>query len=626
MCGIVALLAPRGAPADLESLRRMGATLRHRGPDGEASLADGPMAMHHARLAIIDLDTGAQPMRDASNVITYNGEIYNYRELRRELEVLGHVFRTSSDTEVILKAYLAWGLDCISRFNGMFAFVLYDATAGRVVAARDRFGIKPLYWCRVGESIAWASEIKALLAHPSVRAEAQQQSLQEYLTLQFVLGADTLFAGIHKVKPAHLQVVDLASRDLRESRYWTLHYDVRAERTEDDVTEELSALLEDAVRLQLRSDVPVGTHLSGGIDSGVLSALAARHLPTTLRAYTGTFRAGPEFDETPHARNIAQHIGARLEEVEPQATDFSTLLPRLVWHLDEPAAGPGLLPQFAVSQAAVRDVKVVLAGQGGDEVFGGYARYLVAYLEQAMKGAIQGTNVEDEHVVSLKSIVPNLSYLERYQPMLRQFWRSGVFESMDRRYFSLVDRLEGDVSLLSDDFRARYDREALFARFREIFDYPETRSYYNKMTHFDLSASLPALLQVEDRTSMAVGLESRVPLLDHRVVELMATLLPRVKFRGGELKYLFKRVARRWLPETIVERRDKMGFPVPLQHWLAGPSREFVYDTLLSARARTRGITNPQAVEHLLSHETPFSRQSWGLLNLELWFQTFVDR
>lgn len=626
MCGIVALLAPQGAAADLPSVRRMGATLRHRGPDGDAAVADGPMAMHHSRLAVIDLATGAQPMRDGDHVITYNGEIYNYLELRRELEAQGHAFRTSSDTEVILKSYAQWGVDCVTRFNGMFAFVLYDRARGRVVAARDRFGIKPLYWCRAGESIAWASEVKALLAHAEVRAEANEASLQQYLTLQFVLGADTLFAGIHKLQPAHVQVLDVASRELRESRYWTLHYHVDSARREQDAIEELSALLEDAVRLQLRSDVPVGAHLSGGLDSGVLAALAAKSLPAPLRCYTGTFRAGPDFDETPHARRIASHIGAHLLEVEPQASDFATLLPRLVWHLDEPAAGPGLIPQFAVSQAAAREVKVVLAGQGGDEVFGGYARYLVAYLEQAMKGAIQGTNVEDEHVVSLKSIVPNLSYLERYQPMLQQFWRHGVFESMDRRYFSLVDRLEGDVGLLSDAFRRRYDRDALFARFREIFDYPETQSYYNKMTHFDLSASLPALLQVEDRTSMAVGLESRVPLLDHRLVELMAQLLPRVKFRGGELKYLFKRAAKSLLPESIIERRDKMGFPVPLQHWLAGPSREFVHDTLLSTRARTRGITDPRAVERLLSHETPFSRQSWGLLNLELWFQTFVDR
>lgn len=626
MCGIVALLAPSGAPADVETVRTMGATLRHRGPDGDAAIGDGAMAMFHARLAIIDLATGAQPMRDGACLITYNGEIYNYKELRRELEGRGHAFRTASDTEVILKAYAEWGVDCVTRFNGMFAFVLHDAARGRVVAARDRFGIKPLYWCRAGAHIAWASEIKALLAHPDVRASADEQSLQEYLTLQFVLGAETLFAGIHKLRPAHVQVLDLGTRELRESRYWTLHYAVDAARREADAVEELEALLEDAVRLQLRSDVPVGTHLSGGLDSGVLSALAAKGLAAPLRAYTGTFRAGPAFDETPHARSIARHIGATLTEVEPQASDFATLLPRLVWHLDEPAAGPGLIPQFAVSQAAARDVKVVLAGQGGDEVFGGYARYLVAYLEQALKGAIQGTNVEDEHVVSLKSILPNLSYLERYQPMLQHFWRSGVFEPMDRRYFRLVDRLEGDVSLLSEDFRRRYDREALFARFREIFDYPETRSYYNKMTHFDLAASLPALLQVEDRTSMAVGLESRVPLLDHRLVELMASLLPRVKFRGGELKYLFKRAARNLLPDGIIERRDKMGFPVPLQHWLAGPSRDFVRDTLLSSRARTRGLTDPREVERLLAHEAPFSRQSWGLLNLELWFQTFVDR
>lgn len=625
MCGIAAVAALRGLGPSAELLQAMGAVLRHRGPDGEGTVTEGPVGLFHARLAVIDLVSGAQPMRRDALLVTYNGEIYNYRELRAELESHGHRFRTASDTEVLLAAYAQWGDDCVTHLNGMFAFVLYDRAAQRVLAARDRFGIKPLYWARTRDAMIWASEAKALLRHPELRAALDREGLEDYLTFQFTLGERTLFAGVSKLPPAHLQVLELGTGTLRTRRYWTLHYPVRDSLGESEAVEELQTLLADAVRLQLRSDVPVGTHLSGGMDSSLITALASQALDAPGPAFTGTYREGPEFDETPYARAVAAATGVELVEVEPSSDGLSELLPRLVWHLDEPAAGPGLLPQYAVSAAAARRVKVVLAGQGGDEVFGGYTRYLVAYLEQALKGAIYETNEEAEHIVSLHSILPNLPHLQRYVPMLQQFWRQGVFEPMDRRYFRLVDRLGGATSIFTEAFRATYDREAAFARFQELFAHPETRSYYNKMTHFDLQASLPALLQVEDRTSMAVGLESRVPLLDHRLVEFVATLAPRLKFRGGEMKYILKRAARGRVPDQVLDRRDKMGFPVPWQRWSSGPAREFIRDTLSSQRARERGIVDARAVERLLAHEQPFSRQSWGLLNLELWFQTFVD-
>ena len=565
-------------------------------------------------------------MRDGDRVISYNGEIYNYRELRTELAALGHRFRTTSDTEVILKAYAAWGTEAIKRLNGMFAFVLYDAEAHRIVAARDRFGIKPLYWCRAGDDLLWASEIKALLRHPAIRAEADDDALREYLTFQFVLGERTLFRGIRKLQPAHFQVVDVQTGHIEERRYWEPDYTIRTEVDEEVASRELRELLEDAVSIQMRSDVPVGTHVSGGLDSGLLTMLAARHVPAPMSAFTGTFREGPQFDETVYARAVTDAAGATLFEVVPEAQDLPSLLPRLVWHLDEPAAGPGVIPQYAVSKLASEHVRVVLGGQGGDEVFGGYTRYLVAYLEQALKGAIYESNEEAEHIVSLKSMLPNLPLLQQYVPMLQQFWRSGVFEPMDRRYFRLVDRLGGALSLLTPDFRASYDGEAVFASFQGVFNHPQTSSYFNKMTHFDQVASLPALLQVEDRTSMAASLESRVPLLDHRLVEFAAALPPRLKYRGAEMKYLLKRAVGDLIPPSVLARKDKMGFPVPLHLWAKGPIREFVCDTLLSDRALGRGIFDREEVRRLLDYEQAFSRRSWGLLNLELWFQTFVDQ
>ncbi len=293
--------------------------------------------------------------------------------------------------------------------------------------------------------------------------------------------------------------------------------------------------------------------------------------------------------------------------------------------MDEPVAGPGLFPQFMVARCAAQHVKVVLGGQGGDEIFGGYARYLVAYLEQAIKGAMFETTEEAEHIVSLKSIIPNLPSLRQYAPMMQQFWRQDLFEPMDRRYFRLIDRSGGALGLFSGDFRSTYDPEDLFARFQRVFNHPETQSYYNKMTHFDLVTNLPALLHVEDRVSMAASLESRVPLLDYRLTELVTSMPPRMKFRGGELKYILKRATSQLLPRSIMERKDKMGFPVPLHLWAKGASRDFFADVLLSSRARERGIFDVGEVEKLMRDEAAFGRRLWGLLNLELWYRQFID-
>ena len=273
----------------------------------------------------------------------------------------------------------------------------------------------------------------------------------------------------------------------------------------------------------------------------------------------------------------------------PSSNDFADVLQKLVYHMDEPVAGPGLFPQYMVSKVASQQVKVVLGGQGGDEIFGGYTRYLVAYLEQALKGAIFETTEEQEHIVSLKSIIPNLAVLRQYEPMLTQFWRSGLFEPMDRRYFKLVDRSAGALSLFTSDFRDGYESDSAFARFQTVFNHSDTLSYYNKMTHFDMVASLPALMHVEDRASMASSLESRVPLLDRRLVDLVTSMPPRMKFKGGELKYLLKRAARDMVPDEVIDRKDKMGFPVPLHLWMKDRTRDMVTDMLLSSRARERG-------------------------------------
>jgi asparagine synthase (glutamine-hydrolysing) len=613
-------------------------TLRHRGPDDEGYYVEGNVGFGHRRLSIIDLATGHQPMcnEDGTVWITYNGEVYNYLELRRELLGCGHQFRTSSDTEVVIHAYEEYGARCLDRLNGMFAFAIHDRrppttgrSAARLFLARDRFGIKPLYYCVDHEQFLFASEIKALLTYPAVSAQPHWPGLHDYLTFQFCLGDKTLFEGVKRLEPGHYLWLDLGQErpSPQVHRYWALNFEVDTHHTEDYFVDRLMWLLQDAVRLQLRSDVPLGAHLSGGLDTSTVTCIAAPLLGEPLSTFAGGFREGPEYDETAYARLVSQQAGTRHFEVWPTAAEFVEEMPRLIYHMDEPAAGPGLFPQYAVSKLASQHVKVVLGGQGGDEVFGGYVRYLVAYLEQCIKGAVFETQDEGKYVVTLESIIPALPQLQRYLPMMQSFWRDGLFEPMDRRYFRLIDRNssgEQDALFTPEFLQTRRDYSA-FEAFQEIFHNSDTRSYFNKMTNFDIQASLPALLQVEDRTSMAVSLESRVPMLDHRIVELVASMPPTMKFRNGELKYIFKQAGRNLVPAEVLARKDKMGFPVPLAEWYRSEIQDFVMDTLTSAVARERGIYRSENVEAMLAAEGKFDRRIWGLLCLELWFQQFID-
>ena len=557
--------------------------------------------------------------------IVFNGEIYNYVELREELIQLGHTFQTKSDTEVILRGYLEFGESFVTKLNGMFAFLIYDRAQQKVFAARDHLGIKPLYYHASFDTVLFASEIKALLRNVDVQAEADQSALRDYLIFQFVPGRRTLFQNIFKLLPGHYQIIDVDDLNVRTVCYWEPNFHVDLDHTEKYFQGEIRRLVEDAARIQMRSDVPLGTYLSGGLDSSIVTMLASRQAAQRIKTFTGAFAEGPEFDESSYALEVADACGAESFLVTPSELEFIDVLPKLIWHMDEPAAGPGLFPQYMLACAARKEVKVVLGGQGGDEVFGGYARYVVAYLEQALKGAIFETNEEKEHIVSLQSILPNLPSLHQYTPMLQSFWQDGAFAPMDRRYFQLIDRSGGALQLFSEEFRVDFDREAAFARFQQVFNHPDTKSYYNKMTHFDMVASLPALLHVEDRVSMAASLESRVPLLDHRIIDLVTSMPAPLKFKGAEMKYALKRAIGDILPSRILNRKDKMGFPVPLHLWARGRAKEFMRETLLSSDCRSRGMYDTDAVEKLLEGELPFGRRLWGLLNLELWHRQFID-
>ncbi|WP_296303885.1 asparagine synthase (glutamine-hydrolyzing) [uncultured Desulfovibrio sp.] len=628
MCGICGLVGGRFAAAERRHIvERMKRRLIHRGPDEEGAVAGEEYALGHRRLSIIDLTTGRQPFRspDQRFCIVYNGELYNYVELRQELESEGVQFFSNSDTEVLLNLLIRKGTSALARCNGMFAFALYDCREKTLLLCRDHAGIKPLYYTHAHGGIAFASEIKALFDVPGVMPSVNQKALQEYLVFQFCFGSKTLFAHIDKLEPGQclLRTADgkerVTSWSTRDGRP-----EVGEDAGEEALVERLRGLLQQAVHMQMRSDVPVGAYLSGGLDSSSVAYFAAQEA-RPLHCFTGRFLESPAYDESRYARMVAESCGAELHIIEPTAGDFVAWMPRIIHALDEPVAGPGAFPQFMVSAAARNTVKVVLGGQGGDELFGGYTRYLVACLELALHQAVD--EVRDQDCLTLADMLPGLPSLRNYKPMLRRFFSRGMFEPFPRRYYRLVDRSPDLFPMLTEDMRASIDEERLMEEFCAIFS-RESRSPIDDMLRFDQRTLLPALLQIEDRASMSASLESRVPLLTPALMEFAAALPALLKIKNGKLKHMLLAAMRDLLPAPVLERKDKMGFPVPLTLWMRqdGPVREFVADTLLSQRSRQRGIMTPAALERMLSNDSDAGRPLWGALCLELWFTTFQDQ
>ena len=626
MCGIAGAVAltRRPIPSLAQSLGVMSQLIAHRGPDGHGAWwsPDHVCGLAHRRLAIIDLSpSGHQPMTAPNGaVITYNGEIYNYLELIGDLEPEWK-FRSSSDTETILAAYAKWGVDCLAHLRGMFAFAIWDGK--RLFAARDRFGIKPFYYAIVGDVFYFASEMKALLPLiPEIATDAD--ALAEYMTFQYTIGERTLFKHIRALLPGHALTVEDGA--LKVFRYWDVHYEIDWSHTPHWFRTEMRTRLAESVRLHLRSDVPVGAYISGGVDSSLIGITASRESASGRIGFHGKFTQFPGYDESAYAAAACRAAKIALKEIEITAQDFRDNIANVIYYLDAPTAGPGSFPQYMVSELAARHVKVVLGGQGGDEIFGGYARYLIAYLEQCLKAAIDGTQYNGNFVVTPESIIPNLTVLQEYKPLIRQLFSKGLFGPLDERYFRLIDRSAD----MQDEFDwSLVDRKSVFARFQAIFNSDRNvrkEAYLNSMTHFDFKCLLPALLQVEDRMSMAHGLESRVPLLDHSIVEFAATIPADIKFKGGQMKHFLKSTFSDDLPRELIERRDKMGFPVPLKEWFSGELREFIGDTFSTQRNRGREFFNSNAILANLENTERFSRKIWGLLSLELWQQVFHDR
>lgn len=609
-----------------QKLDVMSKLVEHRGPDGKGTWVNDfkNLGLAHRRLSIIDLsESASQPMiGNDRNVITYNGEIYNYKEIRDSLKTTWK-FRSQSDTECILAAYSKYGMECVNYLRGMFAFTIWDQKSNSLFCSRDRFGIKPLYYCMLGETFYFASEAKALIPFLN-EIRTNKTALAEYFTFQYSIGEKTLFSGIKQLLPGHSILV--TEDGIKTWRYWDVSYNVEWDHTESYFHTKLEELLYDSVKYHLRSDVEVGSYVSGGIDSSLMLNLASKEKGKKIKGFHGRFTEYLGYDESKYAKAASDLADGDLHILDITSDDFLKNINKVIYHLDFPVAGPGSFPQFMVSQLASKYLKVVLGGQGGDEIFGGYARYVIAYLEQCLNAAIEGTYKNGNFIVTLESIVPNLDLLKEYKPLIKEFWRKGLFENMDKRYFRLADR---SVDITDEVNWNEIDTNKVFEDFKLIFNNEANVSkeaYFDKMTHFDFKCLLPALLQVEDRMSMANGLESRVPLLDHKIVEFAASVPADIKFKDGKMKFLLKKVFNNEIPKEILSRRDKMGFPVPLKEWFNSSLKEFANDNFQNMSMKRRPYLNSDAVIKNMGKEAKFSRKTWGLLSLELWYQEFHDK
>jgi asparagine synthase (glutamine-hydrolysing) len=622
MCGIAGLARSDGPPVDRQLLARMTDVLAHRGPDGRGLHVEASVGLGHRRLAIIDLTTGAQPMgsEDGAIWITYNGEVYNYRELRQELASLGHRFRTTSDTEVVLHAYEAWGPDCVPRLRGMFAFAIWDGRDRSLLLARDRLGIKPMVYAWNGATLRFASEIKALLEDAEVPRDLDWCAIRDYFTFLVVPGPRSVFRAIRKLPPASYLRWRLDVGPPVLSRYWTLTMTPENAVPEGEWIERLDDALADAVGRHLVSDVPVGAFLSGGLDSSAVVAYMVR----TSRVPVKTFSVGFDdaaFDELRYARLVARRLGTEHFEtiVKP---DVVAILPRLARQLDEPFADASAIPTYCVSQMTREHVTVALSGDGGDESFGGYRRYAEALrLDRQARALRPGFAPAARRLAAwLPRGMRGQGFLELLTtPPLLRYFRLLTYQRDDTLAQLLGPAVMTEVAAQTEP-AALLDRAATSG----------TDDYLSLLQYLDFHHYLPEdILTKVDRMSMLASLETRVPLLDHVLVELVARIPSRLKVRNGVSKHILKRTLAGRLPPETLSRR-KMGFGVPLAGWFRGELRTFLADVLTDRRARQRGFVQPHAVDSLLqAHQTGRRDQSpqlWSLLCFELWCRTWLDR
>ncbi len=623
MCGIAGIFEYQDIrTVDAGTLRRMTDAVRHRGPDDFGEFIDDGLALGMRRLSIIDLEGGKQPITNESGeiVVVFNGEIYNYRELREQLLSSGHVLKTMSDTEVIVHLYEEKGEDCVLALRGMFGFALWDAAERKLVLARDRLGIKPLYYADVNGTLVFGSEIKSILQHPGVAAQLNYQALSDFLSLKYVPAPETLFGNIHAVPPGFMLICTARGVCLR--RYWDLRFSEDAGQDEAGCAERLEALLRESVLLHLRSDVPFGAFLSGGLDSSTIVALMAGYLDQPVETFSVGFSGeGSALSETRYARQVAEYYGTHHHEVIIEARDFVESAERVLWHLDQPVADLACFANMMLAEAASRHVKMVLTGEGGDELFAGYARYSGERLSPAFKllpGAAKRALIHGaECIPGQRRAKLALNALAESNEASRLLGWFPLFNEKEKARL-----LADDVWM--DTVCAPTERVIAAQLGNAGSAVPLSR-----MLYVDTKLWLPDdLLARGDKMSMAASIEARVPLLDHKVLEFAASLPSQFKVHNLTRKYLLKKVAEKLLPREIVHRK-KQGFPIPISLWFRSEARAFVSDLLAPDTIRRRGLFDVSYVQSLvqdhMSGSADRGAQLWALMLVELWHARFID-
>lgn len=628
MCGISGkLYFDPARPVEREVLERMNAVLAHRGPDDAGIYCDGPIGLAHRRLSIIDLSpAGHQPMsnEDGTIWIVFNGEIYNFQSLRPDLLHRGHRFHSNTDTEVILHLYEDHGTDCLRFLRGMFAFAIWDGPRRQLFLARDRLGKKPLSYHQDGQGLRFASEVKAILLDPEVTARPDPVGISHYLTYQYVPSPGSAFQGVHRLPPGHY----LTCRDGRVEvvRYWRLRRDQKREQSEEDWCREIVVRLEEAVRLRMISDVPLGAFLSGGIDSSAVVALMSRAGAGPVKTFSIGFEE-PEYDELTYARQVAERFGTEHHElvVRPDAV---AILPKLAWHYDEPFADSSAVPTYYVAQMTRQYVTVALNGDAGDESFGGYDRY-VANLLAASFDRWPGAGLLRHAIRYGLRFLPQSGTRTSLLYRGRRFL-DGLSDAPERRYARWFCHFYGDrkAELCTPEFQTAGGEDALEVLL-DAYRQSDAPDFGDATLGVDAGLYLPDDLLVKvDIASMAHSLEARSPFLDHEFMEFAATIPFELKVRGRIKKYILKRALAGLLPERILHR-PKMGFGVPIDHWLRHELRDVAYETLLGSRAVSRGYFQVRTVRRMLDEhmqgKAGWHYLLWNLLMLELWHRTYID-
>jgi asparagine synthase (glutamine-hydrolysing) len=629
MCGLCGVLNFDGqAPVDRGALAAMTATLQNRGPDDLGDYLAGPVGLGHRRLSIIDLEMGHQPLcnEDGSIWIVYNGELYNYREIRADLEKAGHRFATRSDTEVIVHAYEEYGADCLKAMNGMFAFALWDGNRRRLLLARDRMGIKPLYYARLPHGLLFGSEIKALLAHPQFERRLDLTALNLYLSLEYVPSPHSIFAGVKKLPPGHFLLVE--GEDVRVERYWDMRLDQSeppSARTLDECVTEVRQLLYDAVEMELIADVPVGVLLSGGIDSSGVAAMMTRASSLPVQSFSVAFD-DPSFDESSHARLVARHLGTKHHEFSLSPDTALKTLPEIVAYLDEPLGDSSIIPTYCLSRFTKEHVKVALGGDGGDELFGGYstlqAHRLAGYYQRLAPAWLRGL-VEPWVLKKLPVSFDNLSFDFKLRRFLRDYARPPV----ERHHRWLGSFTPGEKARLWGPLAGDY-HEAVAPLVAGQARRSRAGDPLNQVLYCDLKLYLEGDILVKvDRASMANSLEVRVPLLNRLLVDYAARLPHSFKLHGLTTKFLLRRALKGILPESILTR-GKKGFNAPVARWFAGPLKPMLEDLLSPERLNRQGLFQPDYVTSLIKEHQARRRDHrkllWTLVSFQMWYENWM--